>query len=41
VPRLVTVIETEAFARRADKLFNPEERNELMVFLATTRLQAI
>jgi hypothetical protein len=35
VPRLVTVIETEAFARRADKLFNPEERNELMVFLAT------
>ena len=35
MPRLVTVIETEAFARRADKLFNPEERNELMVFLAT------
>ena len=35
MPRLVTVIETEAFARRADKLLNPEERNELMVFLAT------
>ena len=35
VPRLVTVIETEAFARRADKLLNPEERDELVVFLAT------
>ena len=34
VPRLVTVIETEAFARRADKLLNPEERDELVAFLA-------
>jgi DNA-binding transcriptional regulator YiaG len=31
---LVTVIETEAFARRADKLLNPEERDGLVAFLA-------
>ena len=29
------MIETEAFARRADKLLNPEEREELVAFLAT------
>jgi hypothetical protein len=35
VLKLVTVIETEAFARRADKLLTPEERDELIAFLAT------
>ena len=34
MPRLVTVIETEAFARRADKLLSPEERDQLVAFLA-------
>ena len=34
VPRLVTVIETETFARRADKLLTPKERDELVAFLA-------
>lgn len=34
VLRLVTVVETEAFARRADKLLGPDERDELAVFLA-------
>lgn len=35
VLKLVTVVETEAFARRADKLLTPEERDELVAFLAT------
>jgi hypothetical protein len=34
VPRLVTVVEIEAFARRADKLLTPAERDELVAFLA-------
>ena len=34
VPKLITVIETEAFARRADKLLSPGERDELVAFLA-------
>lgn len=32
--KLITVVETEAFARRADKLLSPEERDELVAFLA-------
>ena len=35
MPRLVTVVETVAFARRADKLLTLEERDELVAFLAT------
>ncbi|MBF0374621.1 MAG: type II toxin-antitoxin system RelE/ParE family toxin [Alphaproteobacteria bacterium] len=31
---MVTVLETPAFARRADKLFAAEERDEVIVFLA-------
>ena len=34
VLKLITVIETEAFARRADKLLSPGERDELVAFLA-------
>ncbi len=34
VPRLVTVIETETFARRADKLLDSAERDVLITFLA-------
>ena len=33
--RLVTVVETAVFARRADKLFTTDERDELVAFLAT------
>ena len=31
---LVTVIETTAFARRAEKLLSPDERDEVVTFLA-------
>jgi len=31
---LVTVVETTAFARRADKLLAPDERDDLITFLA-------
>ncbi|MGD9507449.1 MAG: type II toxin-antitoxin system RelE/ParE family toxin [Geminicoccaceae bacterium] len=32
--KLITVVETSIFARRADKLLSAEERDELVVFLA-------
>lgn len=36
-----TVIETEIFARRADKLFSAQERKDLIDYIAFNRMQAM